>query len=315
MTGLALALAAAYGVFLVFTAVVFGWTGLGPGSRSTRRPAGRRPTDLLVQAGLDIRRRELVAVVAALFLLGALLGWALFGGLLPGLAGGVFGASFPLAGARAERERCRAAARESWPRLIEEIRIKTTALGRSIPQALLDVAATAPAELQPAFDAARREWLLSTDFERCTSVLKAHLADPTADTVCETLLVAHDIGGAEVDRCLVALVDDRVMDQQSRKDARARQAGARFARRFVVIVPLGMALVGLSIGEGRAAYEAPAGQVLVVTAIALMAGCWLWAGQIMRLPPEARIFAPDGDGRAGGMIDPHPPRGLGGERR
>lgn len=292
MTGLALALCAAYGVFLLFTSVVFGWTGVGPGPRPIRRRAGHLATDWLVQAGIrSIRQREMVAVVLGLFVLGALLAWSLFGGLLPSLAGGLFGATFPLAGARAQRERHREAAREAWPRLIEEVRIKTTALGRSVPQALLDAGHSAPPEMRDAFEAARREWLISTDFERCITVLKAHLADPTADTVCETLLVAHDIGGAEVDRCLVALVDDRIMDQQGRKDARAHQAGARFARRFVLVVPLGMALVGLSIGEGRAAYQAPGGQVLVVVAIALMGLCWLWAGQIMRLPPEERVFA------------------------
>ncbi len=85
----------------------------------------------------------------------------------------------------------------------------------------------------------QREWLLSTDFERTLRVLKANLADPTADAVCETLLVAHEVGGTDLDRRLEALVDDRVQDTQGRKDARAKQAGARFARRFVLIVPAG----------------------------------------------------------------------------
>jgi hypothetical protein len=33
----------------------------------------------------------------------------------------------------------------------------------------------------------------------------------------------------------------------------------RFARRFVLIVPVGMAVAGLSIGTGRTAYETPLG--------------------------------------------------------
>jgi tight adherence protein B len=108
--------------------------------------------------------------------------------------------------------------------------------------------------------------------------------------VCETLLVAHLIGGNDVDRCLTALIDDRVMDQQGRKDASSRQAGARFARTFTLVVPLAMALIGMSIGEGRQAYASPMGQVLVLVAIGLMLLCWLWAGRIMRLPEEQRVF-------------------------
>ncbi|CAN5172299.1 hypothetical protein BH24ACT1_BH24ACT1_10730 [soil metagenome] len=293
MIGLLLALAAGYGTFLLYTALVLGWRGLGPDQESRSRQRGVLLFNAwLVRTGLDhVRPAEVAAAFAGLFGLGAALAWALFGGLLPPLAGGVFTATLPLAAARNRRDRQRVEASEVWPQLIEELRIKTTALGRSIPQALFEVGLHGPDELRSAFEAARREWLISTDFERSLAVLKARLADPTADTVCETLLVANDIGGAEIDRCLTALVDDRVMDQQGRKDARARQAGARFARRFVIVVPLGMALVGLSIGEGRAAYQGVISQLMVMVALLLIGACWVWAGRIMRLPREERVFA------------------------
>ncbi|MGV3758680.1 MAG: type II secretion system F family protein, partial [Actinomycetota bacterium] len=175
-------------------------------------------------------------------------------------------------------------------RLLEELRLLTSSLGRSVPQALVEVGRRAPEELRPAFAAAEREWLLSTDFTRTVAVLKARLADPTADAACETLLVAHEVGGSDLDQRLAALIEDRVQDAQGRKDARAKQAGARFARRFVLVVPAGMALAGMSIGTGRAAYQTPTGQVLVVAAIGMVVACWIWAGRIMALPEERRVF-------------------------
>ncbi|HUF33481.1 MAG TPA: hypothetical protein VMN58_09775 [Acidimicrobiales bacterium] len=297
MTAVALSLAAAYGVHLLYTAVALRWTGVAPGPTAvvSGRSAADRLTDWLVQAGLDdTRPRELAGVVGVLFLVGAVATWALFGGILPPLAGGTFAATFPIAAAKSRRDRHRAEARDAWPRMIEETRIKAITLGRSIPQAIFEVGMGAPSDMRPAFDAARREWLISTDFERTVTVLKSRLADATADTVCETLLVAHEIGGNDVNRCLTALIDDRIMDVQGRKDARSRQAGARFTRRFVILVPLGMAFVGLSIGSGRAAYETPAGQVMVLAGLALMAVCWAWAGQIMRLPDEQRVLFDEG---------------------
>jgi tight adherence protein B len=244
-----------------------------------------------VQAGLaELPVRELLAVIVALAVIGALSAYAVFGGVLPALAVGAFAASFPLASYRVRRASRRAAAMDAWPRLLEELRILTSSVGRSIPQALFEVGRRAPEELRPAFAAAQREWLLSTDFARTLEVLKARLADPTADAVCETLLVAHEVGGTDLDRRLDALIDDRVQDTNGRKDARARQAGARFARRYVLIVPAGMALAGMSVGTGRAAYQTPMGQALVVLAIAMVIACWLWAGQIMALPDEERVF-------------------------
>ena len=290
--GLVLALVGAYGVFLLYTALVLGWGGVGVGPSSGRRARSRtRGAEWLAQAGLDgVAPREFAAVMAVLFVVGAALAFTLFAGLLPALVAGLFGATFPVAAYRARRERRRAEAREAWPRLIEELRLQTGSLGRSIPQGLFEVGRRAPDDLRPAFAAAEREWLLSTDFARTVAALKERLADATADTALETLLVAHEVGGSDLDRRLAALVDDRVQDLQGRKDAQARQAGVRFARRFVLVVPLGMTLAGLSIGTGREAYQSAGGQIAVAGGLVVVAGCWLWAGRLMVLPDEERVF-------------------------
>lgn len=288
---LLLAVVAAYGVFLLYTAVVLRWRGLGLAPRPVRTRGHSRVADWLSQAGLDdVEPRQFVAVMAALAVVAAALVYALFAGVLPALVAGLFGATLPVASYRARRERRRAQAREAWPRLIEELRLQTGSLGRSIPQGLFEVGRRAPAELRPAFAAAEREWLLSTDFPRTVAVLKDRLADATADATLETLLVAYEVGGADLDRRLTALVEDRVQDLHGRKDAQARQAGVRFARRFVLLVPLGMTLAGLSIGTGRAAYQTFGGQVAVAGGLVAVAGCWLWAGRLMRLPEERRVF-------------------------
>lgn len=292
MIALLVTLAGAYGVHLIYTAVVLRWRGVGPGPAIERRRSGaQRLRSWLVQAGLeDARPHELVGVGVMLFVVGAAITHTIFGGVIPSIAGGCFATTFPIAGARARREQRRNEAREAWPRLIEEIRLTTVSLGRSVPQALFEIGARAPEDMRGAFEAAHREWLLSTDFQRTIAVLKDRLADATADAVCETLLVAHQIGGNDIDRCLTALVDDRIIDMQGRKDAKSRQAGARFARKFVLIVPLGMALIGMSIGQGRDAYSGTTGQFLVMVGFIIMAGCWVWAGRIMRLPEEQRVF-------------------------
>jgi len=206
------------------------------------------------------------------------------------MAAAVFAAGAPLALYRSRHEQRRAEAHDAWPRLIEEIRLLTGSVGMSIPQALLDVGRRGPEPLRKGFAAAEREWRMTTDFARTTAVLSDQLADPTADVVCETLLVAHEVGGADLEARLAALAQDRADDLRHRKDARAAQAGVRFARRFVLAVPVGMALCGLSIGTGRRAYGTAVGQILVVVGISAVAACWAWAGRLLRLPSEERVF-------------------------
>lgn len=286
------AVVAGYGVFLLHTALSFGWSGLGISPTPFRRRSrSGGPADLLAQAGLQgVGLAELAAVAGVLFGVGAGLAWLVFGGVVAPLAGGVAAAAAPVGAALSRRTAREARARESWPRMLEELRLQVVSLGRSVPQALFTVGTRGPDELRPAFEAARREWVMSTDFERTLDVLRARLADATADAVCETLLIAHEVGGTDIDRRLRALAEDRIADLEGRKDALAEQAAARFARSFVLVVPLGMALVGLTIGSGRAAYQTPLGQVAVLVAFGLIGACWVWASRMLRLPRDERVF-------------------------
>ncbi|HET9076313.1 MAG TPA: hypothetical protein VFN68_05235 [Acidimicrobiales bacterium] len=245
----------------------------------------------MTQAGLgEVSIREFLSAVAALCVLGGLGGYLLFGAAIPAVIAGILAGGLPVSAYRRRRQSRLEAAAEAWPRMLEEMRLRTGALGRSVPQALFEASARAPAEWRAAFAAAEREWLLTTDFERTTSLLKDRLADPTADVVCETLLLAHEIGGTDIDAKLAELIEDRTLDLQNRKDALSRQAGVRFARRFVLLVPLGMALAGLTIGTGRQAYSSPGGQVAVAVGLVAVAACWAWSGRLMRLPRPPRVF-------------------------
>jgi tight adherence protein B len=293
MIGIVLALCAGLGVYYLYTSLVMKWRGLqlGPIEATDDAPKRQIYKDWLVQAGLaDVKVSEFAAVMAGLFVLGVIGTFAIFGAPLPSLVMGGFAASFPLASSRSRRQAHRATAQEAWPRMIEEIRILTSSVGRSIPQALFEVGRRGPEELRPAFAAGQREWMISTDFERTIAVLKGQLADPTADAALETLLIAHELGGTDLDRRLEALVEDRILDTQGRKDARAKQSGVRFARRFVLLVPFGMALCGMSIGDGRDSYRTGTGQLLVLFAISMVVACWVWAGTLMHLPEEERVF-------------------------
>ncbi|MGE0880742.1 MAG: type II secretion system F family protein [Acidimicrobiia bacterium] len=295
MIAVAISLVAGLGVFYLYTALALKWHGvrIAPKAVAANKPRRQRRTlaAWMNQAGLvTVAPTEFVAVVLALAFVGGAFGFAVFGTPLPAIGCGLFAATFPVQSYRRRRLNNLATAQDNWPRLIEEIRLLTTSLGRSIPQALFEVGRRVPDDLRVAFVAAEREWLISTDFERTVAVLKDRLADPTADATLETLLVAHEIGGTALEGRLLALAEDRQQDVQGRKDARSRQAGARFARRFVLVVPSGMALVGLRLGEGRNAYQTPIGQALVVFGLVCIAACWAWAGHFMKLPSQQRVF-------------------------
>lgn len=274
------ALLAASGVFL-----------LTRRPRPTRRVRPARFSDWMRQSGIEgVSSIEFLTVGCVVFVLTTATIWFLFGAIVPATAAGLSALAAPLAIYRNRRARLLEQARDAWPTLIEELRLQVGTLGRSVPAALLDAGRRSATEpMRAAFEAANREWLLSTDFAAVVAMLQERLADPTADTVLETLLVANEIGGTDIDRRLARLLADRQIDLRHRHEATSRQAGVRFARWFVLIVPFAMALVGLGIGDGRAAYQEPTGQVVGGLAVAFTGLCWWWSAAILRLPSEPRI--------------------------
>lgn len=289
MSSILLALCAAFGVHLLVTSR----TGR-PLVTATRLASPARLHEeadaALRRAGLDgVSTGQFAATLLGVGTLASVAASLVVGVGVGALIVGVIAGSWPVTMWRGRRLAARRAAQEHWPRLIEELRVLIGPMGRPIPQALLEVGARGPTELRPAFAAAQREWSLTTDFERTVSVLKDRLADPTADATCETLLVVHEVGG-DPDHRLAALAEDRRRDVHDRKDAAAKLAGARTARLFVVLVPVGMALAGLNVGDGRIAYQTAGGQALVVVSIGMVAACWWWASRLMRLPVEERVF-------------------------
>ncbi len=283
MTSLAFIVAGAAGVWLLST----------PGGRTAGAarwlPAStRRAASATTRASVPLLRSVLAGVAAGVA--GWIGAWTLFGGVVAPALVAVLSAAIPPCAAMQRHRRRAAASWQAWPRLLAEIRVLVAHRGQSIPAALFAAGMQAPIGMRPAFSEAARTWSLSTDFEASLRDLKTSLADPTADAICETLLAAHQIGGVRIDARLRALAEAAQAEAAARSDARAKQAGARFARSFVATVPAFMAVIGLSIGRGRQAYESSNGQLLVAFSVLAVAGCWLWAGRIMAIPVRKRVF-------------------------
>jgi Flp pilus assembly protein TadB len=225
--------------------------------------------------------------VAAGVLLG-LVAWLLVPSPVAAACGFVVGAIWPVRRARAEAERRRREALAAWPRLLQSIRVQVTTLGLPLPSAILEAARQAPAPMAPAFGAFSTSWNRTTDLSRALDDLASVMADPTTDLVADTLALGFELGGGSLDRRLARLIEERERELELRQEAEARLAGARFARRFVLLVPAAMALAAEGIGSGPRTFSGPLGAEVLVVCALLSALCWWWAGRLLRLPEATR---------------------------
>jgi tight adherence protein B len=263
---------------------------LGPGRRqrseSARNQAASQRLRSMLHAALPgtqppsiLLRRSLVAGV----LLGTL-AWILLPSPVAAACGAIVGVTWPLRRSRAALERRRHEALAAWPQLLQSIRIQVTTLGRPLPTAIIETAPQAPPAMAPAFAGFEASWRRTTDLGRALWDFASAMADPTTDLIVDTLGLGSELGGGSLDRRLARLIEERQRELELRQEAEARLAGARFARRFVLVVPVAMALAAEGIGSGPRTFSSPLGAVVLSVSALLTAGCWWWAGRLLRQP-------------------------------
>ena len=193
-----------------------GWTGIGPGHGGPRRGPPLAPR-------IRAHRRVLSPPVSL-----ARRGSCSSEHLCRHF-GGAVAAAIAAMSTRAEEEHRLERVADAWPAVLEEMRVLAGAGGRPLPHALFHAGRRTPPPISVGFAAAEREWHASTDFGRALDVLKTELAEASTDVICETLLVAHQVGGTGVEGRLEAVIEDRVRGSRP-ASRRSITAGGRALR-------------------------------------------------------------------------------------
>lgn len=246
----------------------------------------------LLLGGRKKPRATRKVVRSSLFALATgLLASGIFGVGPVALLAAALGASGAFAAAKRVAEQQKRLLREMWPQLLDTVRVDLTLTQVPLATALFVAAGRLPPPLAGRFVRAERIWANSVDFDRALAVLAHDCDDAFTDVVCESLRTIAKVPSRQIGRRLHAVASDLRTTVRYAKDAEATLAGARFARRFVVIVPVVMALVGVWVAEGRAAYQTAVGQLVGAVALVVMLGCWWWAGRLLQMPEPPRVFA------------------------
>jgi tight adherence protein B len=277
------------GVGLLLVASPFLW----PATASTR--SRRSPLDgwrtRLAQAGLG---RVAVGVPIAVSVLAGLVAAAIVFAVAPvpalalGAAG--LGASVPLAVLSARARALRKTLRLAWPDLVDHL-VSGIRAGLPLAEAVGALAEVGPAETRVAFRTFERRAMGSGNLASALDGLKSDLADPIADRIVETLKMAREVGGSELPSVLRALATSLRADAAVRSEVEARQSWVRGAARLGVVAPWVVLLLLASRPEAAAAYNSPAGLVLLGVGLAVTVVAYRVMIALGRLPDERRWFA------------------------
>jgi tight adherence protein B len=195
----------------------------------------------------------------------------------------------PVAVLRGRARRRRAAVRDLWPEVVDNLASAIRA-GMSLPEAVTAIGDRGPEALREPFRRFGADYRASGRFEDCLDALKATLADPTADRVIESLRLARAVGGSDLGRLLRTLSGFLREDARTRAELESRQSWTVNAARLAVAAPwLVLAMLSLR-AEAVQAYNAPSGLLVLASGAAACALAYRLMILLGRLPVEERVL-------------------------
>src|SRR5690606_4367915 len=183
----------------------------------------------------------------------------------------------------------RRAGRVLWPDLVDHL-VSAVRSGLALPDSVVTLAHSGPEHTRTAFAAFEREYRATANFGACLDSAKARLADPVADRILETLRMSREVGGSELTSVLRNLSAYLRQETAIRTEVEARQSWVINAARLGIAAPWVILLLLASRPEAAAAYNTPAGAVLIAAGAGVPFGAYVVAVALGRLPEDGRWF-------------------------
>ncbi|NNG37080.1 type II secretion system F family protein [Nakamurella aerolata] len=282
--GAVVGLLAGFGLLLI-------WHGLTARPRTRARvPFGRKTSQQLAEAGLTgISPVQLIAVQVLLALVVATASVVFTRSVSVSVIFAVFGAVLPRVVVARLRRKRQADLRELWPEVVDNLTSGVRA-GLSLPEALSAIGSRGPVALRAPFARFGADYRVTGRFNESLDALKAALADPVGDRICESLRVAREVGGTDLGRLLTTLSAFLRDEARTRAELLARQSWSINAARMAICAPWLVLILLATQQETLSAYDTPTGTLILLVGAVLTFAAYRLMLHIGRLPEDRRVL-------------------------
>ncbi len=246
---------------------------------------------LAAVAGLPwLTRRTVVLASVGSGVLSAIVATAISGVPVVAVIAGVLAASAPVVLLRRRARLVDEAVCAAWPDAVDVL-VSGVRAGMSLSEAVGSLALQGPRPLQPAFAHFVVELRASGSFTDSLRALQDRLADPVADRVIASLLIAREVGGSDLGRVLRTLSSLLREDARIRGEIEGRLSWTVSAARMAVAAPWITVALLCTRPEAVAAYRTAVGTFILIGAAATSVLAYRLMVRIGRLPAEQRLVS------------------------
>ncbi len=150
-----------------------------------------------------------------------------------------------------------------------------------------------PETLRPVFRDVVADHRVTGDLAGALERMGVWVADPTADRIVRTLVLAHRVGGRELGRVLRTLSAFLREDVAARREIESRQSWTVVAARVSASAPWLVLVLVASRPQGAAAFDSPTGVGVLLAGALVTALGYRMMMRLGRLPDEPRVLAPE----------------------
>jgi tight adherence protein B len=249
-----------------------------------------RTRELLAQAGIEgVSPGQLMAASITLGLVVFVLVLGTSRVPVIALAFGAFASLLPLGLVRRRRVQRGVELRELWPEAVDNLASGVRA-GLSLPEALTALGVRGPEQLRAPFRRFGEDYRATGRFNESLDRLKVALSDPVGDRVIEALRMAREVGGTDLGRLLRTLSQFLREDARTRAELETRQGWTVNAARLAHAAPWLIQLMLSTKPQAVAAYNQPAGAVVLIGGGAVSFVAYRIMIRIARLPTDRRVL-------------------------
>lgn len=195
----------------------------------------------------------------------------------------------PVAYVRHRATRRRVELRTLWPDVVDDLTSAVRA-GLTLPEAMVAMAERGPVELRSDMAHFAAEYRATGRFTQALSAWQVRLADPVADRLAAALRIASEVGGTDLASMLRTLSEFLRTDQRTRSELEARQSWTVNGARLAVAAPWVVLALMSGRGETAAAFDTPAGVLVLAIGAAVSVVAYVTMLRIGRLPDEPRVL-------------------------
>ncbi len=276
---------------LLGVGLLLAWSATWPPTASPA-PSGLRQAwgDLANQAGLHAVSLEAFALASAAgSLIVGIFAFTFGSALTVSCAFAVIAGAVPLTYVSMRARRRRVELRSLWPDVVDDLTSAVRA-GLTLPEAMITMSERGPVQLREDLAVFAAEYRASGRFIDALDAWQVRLADPVADRLVATLRIASDVGGTDLGKMLRTLSEFLRTDLRTRSELEARQSWTVNGARLAIAAPWLVLALMSGRGSTAAAFDTPAGVVVLVIGAVVSVVAYLAMMRIGRLPEEPRVL-------------------------